>query len=81
MVRLSPLASVDVAQFAERFLHRMLGLDPSRVVVNEGLLQYEGVLRCGRFADVARLVLATSTVGIDREFAQSPDAEKSIQKI
>ena len=75
MVRLSPLGSVDVAQFAERFLHRMLGLDPSRVVVNEGLL------RCGRFADVARLVLATSTVGVDREFAQSPDAEKSIQKI
>ena len=34
-----------------------------------------------RLVKVARLVLSTSAVGIDREFAQSLGAEKSIQKI
>ena len=49
--------------------------------MDDGLLRCEDFFQCGRFADAARLALATSIVGIDREFALSPDAKESIQKI
>ena len=81
MVRLPLHASVDVAQFVKRFLHRTLVPDQYRVVVDQGLLRCEDVLRYVRFANVVRLALATSIVGIDCEVAPSPDAKESIQKI